>query len=197
MSVLKKLMDARIQLQSRKLKKSGINKFAKYEYFELHDFLPTVQIIFNDIGLAGYVTFGAERATLKIVDIDDGQSIEIETPMAKAELKGCHDVQNLGAVQTYLRRYLWVAAMEIVEHDALDSGLVEKGSEQSNKLPDDQYAKYVESITGANTAADVKKIWDEAFAKCKEIGDADTVKSIKDTVTKRLEKIKNMEDVPQ
>jgi hypothetical protein len=30
-------------------------------------------------------------------------------------------VQNLGAVQTYIRRYLWVAALEIVEHDALDS----------------------------------------------------------------------------
>ena len=36
-------------------------------------------------------------------------------------LKGCHPIQNLGAVQTYIRRYLWVTAMEIVEHDALDS----------------------------------------------------------------------------
>jgi hypothetical protein len=41
--------------------------------------------------------------------------------MSSAALKGCHEVQNLGAVQTYLRRYLWVAALEIVEHDALDS----------------------------------------------------------------------------
>ena len=41
--------------------------------------------------------------------------------MSSAALKGCHEVQNLGAVQTYLRRYLWVTAMEIVEHDALDS----------------------------------------------------------------------------
>jgi hypothetical protein len=41
--------------------------------------------------------------------------------MSTAELKGCHAIQNLGAVQTYLRRYLWVAAMEIVEHDSLDA----------------------------------------------------------------------------
>jgi hypothetical protein len=41
--------------------------------------------------------------------------------MSSAALKGCHEVQNLGAVQTYLRRYLWVAALEIVEHDAIDS----------------------------------------------------------------------------
>jgi hypothetical protein len=40
--------------------------------------------------------------------------------MSSAALKGCHDVQNLGAVQTYLRRYLWVNAFEIVEHDALE-----------------------------------------------------------------------------
>jgi hypothetical protein len=41
--------------------------------------------------------------------------------MSSAALKGCHDVQNLGAVQTYLRRYLWTNAFEIVEHDALDA----------------------------------------------------------------------------
>ena len=41
--------------------------------------------------------------------------------MALAALKGCHPVQNLGASQTYLRRYLWTTAMGIVEHDALDS----------------------------------------------------------------------------
>jgi hypothetical protein len=41
--------------------------------------------------------------------------------MADANLKGCHPIQNLGAVETYTRRYLWVTAMEIVEHDALDS----------------------------------------------------------------------------
>lgn len=30
-------------------------------------------------------------------------------------------MQNLGAVISYLRRYLWVNAFEIVEHDALDA----------------------------------------------------------------------------
>ena len=47
--------------------------------------------------------------------------------MSSAALKGCHEVQNLGAVQTYLRRYLWVAALEIVEHDALDATTGKKG----------------------------------------------------------------------
>jgi hypothetical protein len=41
--------------------------------------------------------------------------------MGSAALKGCHEVQNVGAVETYQRRYLWVTAMEIVEHDVLDA----------------------------------------------------------------------------
>ena len=41
-------------------------------------------------------------------------------PAFEAALKGAHAIQNLGAVQTYMRRYLWVTAMEIVENDYLD-----------------------------------------------------------------------------
>ena len=126
MNVYKKLQQARLKLQSTQLKKSGKNKFAGYEYFELGDFLPTIQTIFAEVGLCGTVSFGTEIATLTIVDTDattDTQPnfVLFSSPMSTAELKGCHAIQNLGAVQTYLRRYLWVSAMEIVEHDALDA----------------------------------------------------------------------------
>jgi hypothetical protein len=121
MSVHKKLMQARIQLQGTKLSKSGKNKFAGYSYFELGDFLPTIQDIFNQIGLCGYVSFGKDLATLTITDVDGGGEIVITSPMAEANLKGTHPIQNLGAVETYNRRYLWMAAMEIVEHDILDA----------------------------------------------------------------------------
>ena len=119
--VLKKLQEARLQLQSTKLKKTGHNKFAGYEYFELGDFLPTVQEIFGNLGLCGVISFATDLATLTITDVDDGTSVSITSPMAEANLKGCHPIQNLGAVETYTRRYLWVTAMEIVEHDALDA----------------------------------------------------------------------------
>jgi hypothetical protein len=121
MGVHKKLMDARIHLQHAPLKKSGHNKFAGYSYFELGDFLPTINSIFYKIGLCGVVSFDKELATLTITDTDDGSEIKLTSPMAEANLKGCHPIQNLGAVETYTRRYLWVSAMEIVEHDALDS----------------------------------------------------------------------------
>lgn len=121
MSVHKKLMQARIQLASADLKKTGENKFAGYKYFELGDFLPTAQAIFNDLGLCGIVSFTKDMATLTITCVDGGGELAITSPMGSAALKGCHEVQNIGAVETYQRRYLWVAAFEIVEHDALDA----------------------------------------------------------------------------
>ena len=122
MSVYSKLMEARISLQNTKLNKSGHNKFAGYQYFELGDFLPQINQIFHEIGLCGIISFGEELATLKIYDvIENGEPIIITSPMKEANLKGCHPIQNLGAVETYTRRYLWVTALEIVEHDALDS----------------------------------------------------------------------------
>ena len=119
--VHKKLMQARMFLQQMALKKSGHNKFAGYQYFELGDFLPQINEIFHGQGLCGVISYDSEYASLTITDVDDGTNIVITSPMVEANLKGAHAIQNLGAVETYQRRYLWMTAMEIVEHDALDS----------------------------------------------------------------------------
>lgn len=129
-NVHKKLMAARKAFHEQALSKTGVNTFAKYSYFQLADFIVPAIKIFDAMGLCGVVSFGKEEATLTITDIEDNSSIVITSPMSTAALKGCHEVQNLGAVQTYLRRYLWVAALEIVEHDALDFGPVSKARSQ-------------------------------------------------------------------
>jgi hypothetical protein len=123
MSVFKKLQDARIQLQNTKLTKTGKNKFAGYEYFVLADFLPAIQNICQKVGLCGVVSFNQDMAYLTIYDLEstsDNNFVTFTSPMSTASLKGSHEVQNLGAVQTYLRRYLWTNAFEIVENDVLD-----------------------------------------------------------------------------
>ena len=125
MTVHRKLMEARIRLQKTELKKSGHNKFANYYYFELADFIPTVQQIFYDVKLCGIVSYKADIAELAIYDTEDGSVAVITSPMSEASLKGVHPIQNLGAVETYQRRYLWMTAMEIVEHDRLDGGAEE------------------------------------------------------------------------
>lgn len=128
MNVYQKLNEARERFHQSKLNKSGQNKFAGYKYFELSDFVVPALQIFKEVGLTSVISFGKETADMRIVNNDKpDEVIIIESPMSSAALKGCHEVQNLGAVQTYLRRYLWVAALEIVEHDALDATTGKKG----------------------------------------------------------------------
>ena len=122
MNIYEKLQKARVELQSKAMKKSGENKFAKYDYFELGDFLPQINKIFLELKLFSMVSFDSELATLTVIDAEKPEDkIVFTSPMAGAELKGCHPIQNMGAVETYQRRYLYMAALEIVEHDALDS----------------------------------------------------------------------------
>lgn len=122
MNVYQKLNAARNRFHNTEIKKSGHNKFAGYKYFELGDFIEPALRIFDEVGLTSVISFGKESADMRIINSDKPEEmIVIESPMSEANLKGCHPVQNLGAVQTYIRRYLWVAALEIVEHDALDS----------------------------------------------------------------------------
>lgn len=129
MNVYEKLNAAREEFHRAKLKKSGQNKFAGYQYFELGDFIIPALEIFKKHNLASVISFGLTEAQMQIVDTEfPEQRIVITSPMSTAALKGCHEVQNLGAVQTYLRRYLWVAALEIVEHDALDATTGSKGT---------------------------------------------------------------------
>ena len=121
MTVYKKLIDARNLLQTKQLTKSGHNKFAGYKYFELGDFLPAVQAIFKEVGLVDVISFDAELATMMLYDVDGSGCVAFTSPMGSAALKGCHEVQNIGAVETYQRRYLYTTALAISEHDALDA----------------------------------------------------------------------------
>ena len=138
MSIYKKLSDAREHFHDLELKKTGHNKFAGYKYFELGDFLIPALRVLKMYGIVSVISFGKEFATMRLIDIDKpDEFIEITSPMSSAALKGAHEIQNLGAVQTYLRRYLWVAALEIVEHDALDSSpkLTDEGIKKKGTAP--------------------------------------------------------------
>lgn len=122
MNVYQRLNAARTKFHSLELKKTGHNKFAGYNYFELGDFLIPALRVFAEVGLCAVVSFDADKASMIIRNVETpDEYLTLYSPMGSAALKGCHEVQNIGAVETYQRRYLWVAALEIVEHDALDS----------------------------------------------------------------------------
>ena len=121
MNLYEKINKAKLVLQSGGLKKSGRNEFAKYEYFELADFLPVIIRLEEELKFTCVISFTEETATLEIIDSEKPEDRQQYTsPMSSAALKGMHDVQNLGAVQTYIKRYLYTNAFEIVEYDAVD-----------------------------------------------------------------------------
>ena len=121
MTIYAKLNAARAAFHKLELKKSGFNKFSEYYYFELRDFLIPALGVLAEHGLCANVSFERELARMTVTDVLSGEQMHITSPMGSAALKGCHEVQNIGAVQTYQRRYLWVALLEIVEHDAVDT----------------------------------------------------------------------------
>lgn len=120
MSVYKKLQGARHELSKANLKKTGHNSYGGWFYYELGDFIPTVHKLFDAVGLCGVVTFG-ENATLTIYDTESEGKVEFSTPIVYAEAAKGQPIQMLGSTHTYLRRYLWLMAMEIVESDSVDA----------------------------------------------------------------------------
>lgn len=147
-NIYSKMQKARCEFQEKPLKKSGHNKFAGYHYFELGDFLPTINALLEKHNLCSNISFDNDMATLTIVNAENTEEKMVFTsPMSKASLKGCHDVQNLGAVQTYLRRYLWVNAFEIVESDGLEAttGKDDKPSKTKANVNAAKIVKLIES----------------------------------------------------
>lgn len=122
MNVYEKLNKARVMFQEANVEKSGQNKYAGYTYFELNDILPICNKICNEIKAVCVLNFTESVATLQFIDCEKTDDvITFTSPMSEATLKGCHKVQNLGAVETYIKRYLYQNCFEIAENDALDS----------------------------------------------------------------------------
>lgn len=180
-NVYQRLNDARRAFHAIELRKTGKNTFAGYSYFELGDFLVPALSVFEEMGLCAAVSFGSETATMRIVNVDDpGEAIEFTSPMGSAALKGCHEVQNIGAVETYQRRYLWVAALEIVEHDALDATTGNKAAapDAVKFIDDAQWSELIQLMETTHTNAEafcqaykihsVKELPAAAFAQARK-----------------------------
>ena len=151
MNVYQKLAEARYRLKAAGLKQSGKNKGVGYTYFDLQDILPQTTQIERELGLLSAVSFTETEGTLTVTNTENPEeSIIFSSPIRDAELRGCHPVQNLGAIETYVRRYLYLLAYEIVETEALD---LTQGNDkgQDKKEPRNQPpAKAKTSPQGAN-----------------------------------------------
>lgn len=132
MNIYEKLQQARVTLQMQQLKKSGKNSYSGFTYYELADFLPTVNTIFDELKLCSNFSIRDKQAYLTIINAEKPDEITtFEMPTAELQLKGCTAIQALGGVNTYCKRYLYLNALEIVEADMLDkkAGTIEENND--------------------------------------------------------------------
>jgi hypothetical protein len=150
------------------VKKSGKNSYAGYTYYELSDIIPAINKLADKLKFCCIINFTNDLAKLDFCDLEKDERITFTSPMSSASLKGCHEVQNLGAVETYIKRYLYQNCFEIVEGDALDStmnpaedkktedveALIKQVNSMMNTFTDDQ----LDYANKAIKERDVKKL---------------------------------------
>ena len=132
-NVYGKLIEARKRFLAAGIKKTGINRYAEYKYFTLDDIIPVKQSIFEELGLVDVISFGTEIATLILFNVDNpDETIEFMSPLDKDESLIKNPIQKLGAVETYVRRYLYMLLLDIVEADAVEA-VTDKPDPESGK----------------------------------------------------------------
>lgn len=128
MNVYEKLIKARMEFLKANVKKTGINRYAEFKYYELADIVPPATKIFNELGLVFIPTFedGMAIGTLYNTENPD-EKIEFKSPMRELTIisntgkNKMNELQGLGAEQTYQRRYLYMMCLDIVENDSFDA----------------------------------------------------------------------------
>lgn len=139
MSIFEKLAEARVRFLEGGVKKSGVNAHAEFMYFELEDIVPAAMKIFDDLRLTFIVTFPDGRAVGSLFNLDaDDTHITVEFPMRSIAEPGkfrMNEVQGLGAEITYMRRYLYMLILDIVEADKIDAGETPEDRKPATEKP--------------------------------------------------------------
>ena len=200
LNIYQKLQKSRVELQNKKLKKNGKNTYSGYEYFELGDFLPQINEVCLNNGLAPIFHFESEKATLTVTDCDDPTSTLIfPMPIDVATLKGCSNIQNIGGTQTYARRYLYMMAFEVAESDFIENTEEDKDGPNA-KIDDIKISTIYDLIKKTNTdiseflkyakAKKVEDLTNKKFAECMRLLNkkvADLEKANKKTESEQIE----------
>lgn len=121
MNIYEKILNITNEIQKANIKKSGKNNYTNFKYFELTDLSPIINNLCLKYKIVPIIKYDKEIATMCLINAENPEEqVEYTSPMGSVSLKGAHEIQNIGAVQTYLRRYLFLTAFNIAEHDELD-----------------------------------------------------------------------------
>lgn len=158
MNVRQKLAKARLYFLNQKVQKSGKNMHLEFKYFELEDIVPPAIRIFARVGLTTNIEFTDDKAVMSVFNADNIEEAPMTFTVPYREVKlivsnqgkeVTNPMQALGSSITYLRRYLWMAVLDITEPDDVDANL---GSDDST----DDNNEFQEEAAAAEAAAPAK-----------------------------------------
>lgn len=116
-----KLQEARMLLKEMNITKSGKNTFTKVGYYTLQDILPPIREACYKVRITPLTTFSNEVATLTIYDWDSDEVLSMTSPMVEQKDSKMNEIQILGSLETYQRRYCLQNVFDIVEEDTTPS----------------------------------------------------------------------------
>lgn len=165
MNLNESIINIRVELQNSNLKMSGKNTHAGFTYFELADFLPKLNELMLKYSVNDQLTIGKEYAELTLLKGDEKQTYTIpffmfDVPLTKTGLPMMQQIQYLGALNTYCKRYLYLNAFGITDGEVIDA------LNQSEIIaPKQEIKEYIskEQATGLNKYAieqgqEIKKV---------------------------------------
>ena len=129
MNIYQKLLKARAMFLEADVKKTGKNMHLSFKYFELEDIVPTATRIFGEVGIVPLVNFTADTATMTMVNTDNPEETvtfvspfnQIAPIVSNTGKQATNEMMALGSSITYMRRYLYMIALDICESDGIDA----------------------------------------------------------------------------
>lgn len=116
-----KIAELRSKIKNSSLRKSGFNKFANFDYYELGDFLPLTIDFEKELGLLSMFSCNSERADLIVVNCENtNEKVIFTTHVKEADMKGVIEIQKAGAENTYAKRYVYLNYLNLTEPDQVD-----------------------------------------------------------------------------
>ena len=169
-NIYQKIQSVRTELVNLNLKKTGKNTYSNFTYYELGDFLPSLNRLMDKYEIMTRFVIQSkgnnspEKAVLEVFNSSKPEervvfysgTAEVFIGQKKDGSGGAEPIQNLGGKITYMRRYLLMIAFEIVESDWVDD---KSRKESSEKALDEVSVKKV------NEAKNI----DELAKVCREI----------------------------
>jgi len=157
-----RMADVKKELSEREIIKSGHNKFAGFKYHELNDFISHINELNLKHGVNDIVEINESEGCCKItlINVDDSEDkYSIVTPYREAEMLAAGGkpsktdaIQRMGSTITYNRRYLYMTAYNIQEHDGVDSQ--EPGNGTKKKDFSKPFGEVIQAVLDGDVTAD-------------------------------------------